>query len=77
LLKVASPSCHKDPQVVTSVLERAKLEAVNAQIRVWLHPTIMADLTEIRPDFVKSREEQGRTIEVVASGGSQPRRGVV
>ena len=66
--KIVGKVVDEDPQVVTSVLERAKLEVVNAkQIRVWLHPDDHKIFTEICPDFVKSGEEQGRTIEVVAS----------
>ena len=58
----------EDPQVIASVLERAKKEVTNAkQIRIWLHPTDHKVLAEIRPDLIQCGEEQGRKIEVVAS----------
>jgi len=66
--KIVGKIVDQEPEIVASVLERAKLEVANArQIRILLHPADHKLLAEIRPDFIKCGGEQGRTIEVVTS----------
>jgi flagellar assembly protein FliH len=66
--KIVGKALAEDPQIVASVLERAKQEVTEArEIRILLHPIDYELLAEIRPDLVKWGEENGRTIELVAS----------
>jgi len=66
--KIVGKALDEDANIVTSVLERAKQESINArEIRVWLHPTDYETLKEISPDAVKCGEQQGRRIAVLAS----------
>ncbi len=66
--KIVGKAVDEDPQIVASVLERAKREVAEArEIRIFLHPADHNLLVEIHPDLVKWGDEHGRTIEVVAS----------
>jgi flagellar assembly protein FliH len=66
--KIIAKAAEEDPEIVASVLERAKQEVVDAkQLRIWLHPADYQVLNELRPDLLKMGEEGGRTIEVMAS----------
>jgi flagellar assembly protein FliH len=66
--KVTAKAVVEDPEIITSVLERAKHEIVDAkQIRIWLNPADYQILAELRPDLIKTGDEAGRTIEVAAS----------
>ncbi|MEO6164982.1 MAG: FliH/SctL family protein [Candidatus Binatia bacterium] len=66
--KVIAKAVDADAEIVASVLERAKHEALDAQqLRIWLNPTDHQLLAEIRPDLVKIGNDGKRTIEVVAS----------
>ena len=66
--KLVGKAIDEDPEIVASVLERAKQEIVDAkQVRIWLHPTDFKVLSELRPDLVKPGSELGRTIEIVPS----------
>ena len=66
--KIVGKAVAEDPQIVASVLERAKQEVAEArEIRILINPADHELLAEIRPDLVKCGEEDGRTIEVVAS----------
>ncbi len=57
-----------DPQIVASVLERAKHEVAEAkQVRIWLNPADHKVLAETCPELIKIGSENGRTIEVVTS----------
>ncbi|GEM_PF-2501536 len=73
--KLVGKAVDEDPEIVASVLERAKQEIVDAkQIRIRLHPADFKILAELRPDLVKLGSELGRTIDVapaenVARGG--------
>jgi flagellar assembly protein FliH len=64
--KVVGKAVEEDPQLVTSVLTRARAELPQAHsIRIWLHPLDHQVLQECRPDLVLVGEKAGRTIEVV------------
>lgn len=66
--KVIAKAVTEDPEIIASVLQRAKHEIVDArQIRIWLNPADFKILSELRPDLIKTGEEAGRTIEVAAS----------
>jgi len=66
--KVIAKAVDADAEIVASVLERAKQEALDAkQLRIWLNPTDHQLLAELRPDLVKIGNDGKRTIEVVAS----------
>lgn len=66
--KLVGKAVEEDPEIVASVLDRAKQEIVDAkQVRIWLHPTDFKVLSELRPDLVKPGNELGRTIEIAAS----------
>jgi flagellar assembly protein FliH len=66
--KVIGHALGEDPQIVASVLERAKREVAEAkQMRIWLHPADHKVLAETCPELIKIGSETGRTIEVVAS----------
>jgi flagellar assembly protein FliH len=66
--KIIGRAIVHDPQIVASVLERAKREAAEAkQVRIWLHPADYRALCETRPDLIAIGGETGRTIEVVPS----------
>jgi flagellar assembly protein FliH len=66
--KITGHAMMDNPQIVASVLERAKREVAEAkQMRIWLHPADHKVLSETRPDLIAIGSETGRTIEVVAS----------
>jgi len=66
--KVVGKAVEEDPNIVASVLERARAELPQARsIRIWLHPLDHQTLTECRPDLVWVGEKGGRTVEVVCS----------
>jgi flagellar assembly protein FliH len=69
-LEVAEKIVHRtvanDPEIVASVLQRAREEVTDArQIRIRLHPADYDLLAEIRPDLLTSGNASGRTIEVL------------
>ncbi len=66
--KVIGHAVEAEPELVASVLERAKREVTEAkQIRIWLNPADHQILAEYGPELVKTGCENGRTIEVVTS----------
>jgi flagellar assembly protein FliH len=66
--KIVGRAVEADPQIVASVLERAKKEITEARlIRVRLNPADHCILAELRPELVRSTESGGRTIEVAPS----------
>lgn len=66
--KVIGHSLDENPQIVASVLERAKHEVAEAkQLRIWLHPADHTLLCELRPDLIAVGAAPGRQIEIVAS----------
>ena len=66
--KLVGKAVEEDPEIVASVLERAKQEIVDAkQIRIRLHPADFKILSEMRPDLIKLGNEPGRAIEVAPS----------
>lgn len=66
--KVVGKAVVEDPQIVASVLERARAEVPDTElVRIWLHPTDHQILVEMRPDLVRVGVEGGRKVEVVAS----------
>ena len=66
--KIIGQAISADEQIVASVLERAKTEAVHAKhIRIWLHPDDWKLLDETRPELLNGGIPGGRTIEVVGS----------
>jgi flagellar biosynthesis/type III secretory pathway protein FliH len=66
--KVIGRAVEENPQIVASVLERAKQEVADAnRLRIWLHPADHKLLAELRPDLVTVGAASGRVIEVVAS----------
>jgi len=66
--KVIGHALEENPQVVASVLDRAKHEVAEAkQLRVWLHPADLILLSELRPDLIAVGTTPGRQIEIVAS----------
>ena len=66
--KVIGHALEENPQVVASVLERAKHEVLEAkQLRIWLHPADHTLLCELRPDLIAVGAVPGRQIEIVAS----------
>ena len=66
--KIIGHALEAEPQMVASVLERAKREVAEAkQIRIWLNPADYKVLAETCPELIKIGSETGRTIEVVTS----------
>jgi flagellar assembly protein FliH len=66
--KVVGKAVEEDPQIVASVLTRARAELPQARsIRIWLHPLDHQALQACRPDLVLIGEKGGRTVEVVSS----------
>jgi len=66
--KILGKAVAEDPEIVASVLERAKREVPDARwLRVRLHPADCRLLAELRPELVRAGQEGGRKIEVVAS----------
>lgn len=66
--KVIGKAVQEDPQIVASILERARREVSEAKlIRIWLHPADYRTLEETRADLVKVGEDGGRKIEVKSS----------
>jgi len=66
--KVIGQAVEASPEIVASVLERAKREVVEAkQMRIWLHPADHILLSEMRPDLVAVGADPGRKIEVLAA----------
>ncbi len=66
--KIIGHAVEAEPQIVASVLERAKREVAEAkQLRIWLNPADHKVLAETCPELIKVGSETGRTIEVVTS----------
>ncbi len=66
--KIIGRALEMEPQIVASVLERAKREVSEAkQMRIWLNPADHKILAETCPELIKVGSETGRTIEVVTS----------
>jgi flagellar assembly protein FliH len=66
--KVVGKAVEQDPDIIASVLERARAELPQARsIRIWLHPLDYQELTECRPDLVWVGEKGGRTVEVFST----------
>jgi flagellar biosynthesis/type III secretory pathway protein FliH len=66
--KLVGKTLVEDPQIVASVLERAKREVTNArEIRIWLNPLDHEMLCETCPQIVKCGDQPGRQIEVMTS----------
>lgn len=66
--KIIVKAVQADPEIVASVLERAKQAAQDAkQLRVWLNPADYQLLAELKPELIKVDGSAGRTIEVAAS----------
>ena len=64
--KIVHGKVAADPEIVASVLDRARQEVVEAQrIRIRLNPKDHELLVEVRPDLLALGNEKGRTIEVV------------
>jgi flagellar biosynthesis/type III secretory pathway protein FliH len=80
-LAIAEKIVHKivaaDPEIIASVLDRARREVVDARrIRVHLNPKDYELLAEARPDLLTMGHDSGREIEIVADedvgrGGSR------
>ncbi len=67
--KIIGHALEAEPQVVASVLARAKREVAEAkQMRIWLNPADYQILAETCPELIQIGSETGRTIEVVTSG---------
>lgn len=63
--KLLGKQVAEDPQIIASVLERARAELPQARrVRVWLHPEDRELLEELRPDLVSMSEVGGRSVEV-------------
>ncbi len=66
--KIIGKRVEEDPEVIGSVLERARSEIPRARdVRIWLHPLDYRWLKELRPDLVQEGKKEGRKIEVFAS----------
>jgi flagellar assembly protein FliH len=70
-LEIAEKIVHRtvaaEPEIVASVLERARQEVVDARwIRIRLNPADHELLAEMRPDLLAMGNEKGREIEVVS-----------
>jgi flagellar biosynthesis/type III secretory pathway protein FliH len=66
--KIIGRAVQADPQIVASVLERAKKQIAEARlIRVRLNPADHCILAELRPELVRTEESGGRKIEVAPS----------
>lgn len=66
--KIIGKKVEEDPEIVASILERAKTEVSEARlIRIRLHPQDYRLLQELRPELVRAGEEGGRRVEVLAS----------
>ena len=63
--KIIGKQVAEDPDIIATVLERARAELPHAnQVRIWLHPEDYQLLSELRPDLVSIGEIGGRRIEV-------------
>jgi flagellar assembly protein FliH len=68
--KVVGKQVGEDPEIVASVLERARSEMPQARlVRIWLHPVDYQALEELHPDLVWQGEKGGRKVEVLTSEG--------
>ncbi|HEY3304607.1 MAG TPA: FliH/SctL family protein [Candidatus Binatia bacterium] len=66
--KIVGKAVAEDPEIIASVLERARKEVPDARlVRVRLHPADYNVLVEMRSDLVRAGEEGGRKVEVLAS----------
>lgn len=70
-LEIAEKIVHRavavEPEIVASVLERARREVVDAcRIRIRLNPADHGLLAEMRPDLLTLGNDEGRIIEVVS-----------
>ena len=63
--KIVGRAVAEDPEIVASVLDRARKEVPDARlVRVRLHPADYNVLAEMRPDLVRMGDERARTFEV-------------
>jgi flagellar biosynthesis/type III secretory pathway protein FliH len=75
--KIVLKTVAADPEIVASVLERARREVVDARrIRIHLSPADYDLLAEMRPDLLTMGHDNGRVVEAVADeevsrGGSR------
>jgi flagellar assembly protein FliH len=70
-LEIAEKIVHRtvaaEPEIVASVLERARREVVDARwLRIRLNPADHELLAEMRPDLITMGNDKGRVIEVVS-----------
>lgn len=66
--KVVGSKVEEDPQLIASVLERARTQVQHArQIHIWLHPADHDTLLQFRPDLVRVGEEGHRTVAISPS----------
>jgi flagellar assembly protein FliH len=64
--KIVHRTVAAEPELVASVLDRARQEVVDARrIRIRLNPADHGLLAEIRPDLLTLGNEDGRVIEIV------------
>ncbi len=64
--KIVHRAVAADPEIVASVLDKARREVVDARrIRIRLNPADHGLLAEMRPDLLTMGPEDGRVIEVV------------
>jgi flagellar biosynthesis/type III secretory pathway protein FliH len=66
--KIVAKTVAEDPEIVASVLERARKEVHDARlVRVRLHPADYQILLEMRPELIRAGEAGGRKVEVLAA----------
>jgi flagellar biosynthesis/type III secretory pathway protein FliH len=64
--KIIGKSLLAEPEIIASVLERARREVVEARrIFVHINPEDYELLSEIRPDLLKTGNNAGRVVEIV------------
>jgi flagellar assembly protein FliH len=64
--KIIGKSLLAEPEIIASVLERARREVIEARrIMVHINPEDYELLAEMRPDLLKSGTSAGRVVEVV------------
>ena len=66
--KIVDRTVTEHPEIVQSVLQRARKETVNAgEIRIWLHPSDHELLAQVAPHLLQSSAGSGRKLEVLCS----------
>lgn len=66
--KIVGRTVVEDPNIVRSVLERARGEIVNArEIRIWLNPADHKLLAHVAPQLLESGPASGRSIQILGS----------